>query len=75
MRRVHLNREHSANVKPSWFGEFVGRYENGELVIDTIGLLEHELSVVDSYATPHSKNLHVVERWKIPMTETCSRRP
>ena len=65
VRRVHLNRAHRANLKPSWFGESVGRYENGELVIDTIGLLEHELSVVDSYATPHSKNLHVVERWKL----------
>lgn len=65
VRRVLLNREHSQNVKPSWFGESVGRYENGELVIDTIGLIEHEQSVVDSFATPHSKNLHVVERWKI----------
>jgi hypothetical protein len=32
MRRVFLNREHSKNPKPSWFGESVGRYENGELV-------------------------------------------
>jgi hypothetical protein len=65
VRRVLLNRQHSANVKPSWFGESVGRYENGELVIDTIGLIEHELSVTDSYATPHTKDLHVVERWKV----------
>jgi hypothetical protein len=65
VRRVLMNREHSANVKPSWFGESVGRYENGELVIDTIGLIEHELSVTDSYATPHTKDLHVVERWKV----------
>jgi hypothetical protein len=65
VRRVFLDREHSANVKPSWFGESVGRYENGELVIDTIGLIEHELSVADSYATPHTKDLHVVERWKL----------
>jgi hypothetical protein len=27
--------------KPSWFGESVGRYENGELVVDAIGLAEH----------------------------------
>jgi hypothetical protein len=65
VRRVFMNREHSANVKPTWFGESVGRYENGELVIDTIGLIEHELSVTDSYATPHTNDLHVVERWKI----------
>jgi hypothetical protein len=65
VRRVYLNREHSANPKPSWFGESVGHYENGELVIDTIGLGEHEYSFVDNYATPHTKDLHVVERWKI----------
>ena len=65
VRRVLMNREHSANVKPSWFGESVGRYENGELVIDTIGFLEHRYSVLDNYATPHTKDLHVVERWKV----------
>ena len=65
VRRVFLDREHSKNVKPSWFGESVGRYENGELVIDTVGFIENEFSVVDSYATPHTKDLHVVERWKL----------
>src|SRR6185436_5261802 len=35
-RRVYLNRPHSKNPKPSWFGESVGHYENGDtLVIDT----------------------------------------
>src|SRR5579864_3948856 len=29
VRRVFLNREHSPKVKPSWFGESVGHYENG----------------------------------------------
>jgi hypothetical protein len=64
VRRVYLNREHSTNPKPTWFGESVGHYENGELVIDTIGFIEHPLSFVDNY-TPHTKDLHVVERWKI----------
>jgi len=65
VRRIYLNREHSAEPKPSWFGESVGRYDNGQLVIDTIGFVEHPLSFVDSYRTPHTKDLHVVERWKI----------
>ena len=63
VRRVYLNREHSRNPKPSWFGESVGRYENGELVVDTVGFIEHPLSFVDN-STPHTKDLHVVERWK-----------
>jgi hypothetical protein len=65
VRRIYLNREHSQNPKPSWFGESVGHYENGELVIDTIGFSEHSLSFVDSFTTPHTKDLHVVERWKL----------
>jgi hypothetical protein len=65
VRRVYLNREHSENPKPTWFGESVGRYENGELVIDTVGFIEHPLSFVDNFTTPHTKDLHVVERWKI----------
>jgi hypothetical protein len=65
VRRVYLNREHSENPQPSWFGESVGHYEDGELVVDTIGFVEHPYSFVDNYRTPHTKDLHVVERWKI----------
>ena len=65
VRRVYLSREHDPNPKPSWFGESVGHLENGELVIDTIGFVEHQYSFVDNYRTPHTKDLHVVERWKI----------
>src|SRR5438477_52587 len=38
VRRVHLDVPHSANPKPSWYGESVGHYEGDTLVIDTIGL-------------------------------------
>ena len=38
VRRVYLTDRHSETVKPSWFGESIGRYDNGELVVDTIGL-------------------------------------
>ena len=66
LRRVYLNVPHSENPRPSWFGESVGHYENGDtLVIDTIGFVEHPLSFVDNYRTPHTKDLHVIERWKI----------
>lgn len=66
LRRVHLNVPHSPNPRPSWYGESVGHYENGDtLVIDTIGFVEHPLSFVDNYRTPHSRNLHVTERWRL----------
>ena len=39
LRHVYLNVPHSASPKPSWYGESVGHYENGDtLVVDTIGL-------------------------------------
>jgi hypothetical protein len=64
LRRVYLDVLHSANPKPSWYGESVGHYENGDtLVVDTIGL--NERTFVDNYRTPHTTQLHVVERFKL----------
>ncbi len=65
VRRVYLNQQHSRNPKLSWNGESIGRYENGELVIDTVGLAEREFFFVDNWRTPHTKDMHVVERWKL----------
>jgi len=65
IRRVFLNREHSKTIKPSWFGESVGHYENGDtLVVDTIGL-STKMSFIDNFRTPHTEKLHVVERFTI----------
>jgi hypothetical protein len=63
-RRIFMTDRHSENVKPSWFGESIGRYENGELVVDTIGLSTN-MSFLDMFRTPHSEKLHVVERFKL----------
>lgn len=52
-------------MKPSWFGESIGHYENGNtLVVDTIGLSTMN-SFIDNYRTPHSEIEHVVERYKL----------
>jgi len=65
VRRIFLDRPHSNNVKPSWFGESVGHYENGDtLVVDTIGLSTNK-SYIDNFRTPHSEKEHVVERFTI----------
>jgi hypothetical protein len=64
VRRVYLNVPHSKSPKPSWYGESVGHYEGGDtLVVDTIGL--NDRTFVDGYRTPHTTQLHVVERFKI----------
>ena len=65
VRHVWLNKQHSAKVKPSWFGESVGHYEGDILVVDTIGLKPGKVSVVDNYGTPHTDKLHVTERYRV----------
>jgi hypothetical protein len=65
VRRVYLNQQHTANPKPSWFGESVGHYENANtLVVDTIGLSTKN-SYIDNFRTPHTEKEHVVERYTI----------
>src|SRR6266550_2723774 len=64
VRRIYLNVPHSKNVKPSWYGESVGHYENGDtLVVDTIG--QNDKTFIDNYRTPHTSQIHVTERWKL----------
>jgi hypothetical protein len=63
VRRVYLDVPHSANPKPSWYGESVGHYEGDTLVIDTVGL--NTKTFVDAYRTPHTEKLHVIERWRM----------
>jgi hypothetical protein len=63
VRRVYLDVPHSANPKPSWYGESVGHYEGDTFVIDTIGL--NDKTVADIYRTPHTEKMHVVERWRM----------
>jgi hypothetical protein len=61
VRRVSLNVPHSANPKPSWYGESVGHYDGDTFVVDTIGITIN--TFVDNYQTPHSEQLHVIERF------------
>jgi hypothetical protein len=63
VRRVYLNVPHSANVKPSWYGESVGHYEGDTLVVDTIGF--NDKTFIDNFRTPHSEKLHMIERYRL----------
>jgi hypothetical protein len=63
VRHIYMNVPHSANPKPSWYGESVGHYEGDTLVVDTIG--QNTKSFMDNYRTPHSEKLHVVERFHL----------
>jgi len=62
VRHIYMNVPHSKTVKPSWYGESVGRYEGDTLVVDTIGITTKV--AVDYYLTPHTDQLHVIERYR-----------
>ena len=63
VRHFYLNVPHSANLKPSWYGESVAHYEGDTLVVDTVGM--NDKTFVDNYRTPHTTALHVVERFHL----------
>jgi hypothetical protein len=63
VRHIHMDVPHSKTVKPSWYGESVGHYEGGTLVIDTVGVTTK--AFVDQFRTPHTDKLHTIERWRL----------
>ena len=64
-REVRLNQPHPADVAPSWHGDLVGHYQGDTLIVDTIGVKVGPAAMVDTYGTPFSENLHVVERYRL----------
>jgi hypothetical protein len=64
-REVPLNRNHPANVVPTIHGDSVGHYEGDTLVIDTVGIKLGPFRMVDRFGTQYSKDLHVVERYRL----------
>jgi hypothetical protein len=62
VRHVYLNQPHSKDPGHTWYGESVGHYEGPWLVVDTIGM--NDQTYVDRFNTPHSDQIHVVERYR-----------
>ena len=62
-RRVFMNAPHSENPDYSVYGESIGHYEGDSLVVDTIALVDN--GPIDRLNTPHTKQLHVVERFEL----------
>ncbi len=63
VRHIFMDVPHTKNPPPSWYGESVGHYEGGALVVDTIGL--NTQTFVDGYRTPHTTQEHVIERFRV----------
>jgi hypothetical protein len=65
-RFIYLDVPHSKNPAAghAWYGESVGHYAGGDtLVVDTIG--QNDKTQIDRFGTPHSDQIHVVERYRI----------
>jgi hypothetical protein len=61
-RQIFMDgRKHPEDPTPTWYGHSIGRWEGNTLVIDTVGL--HDRFWLDSAGTPHTEQLHLVERW------------
>jgi len=73
VRRIRLNATHPARPVPSVYGDSIGHYEGGTLVVDTVGVKTGPLSMVDIFGTPHSEALHLIERYRLIPGETASK--
>jgi hypothetical protein len=69
-RTVHMGATHPANVTPTADGHSIGRWENDVLVVDTVGFVPGTLIGT----TPHSAQLHVVERFSLDTATNALKR-
>jgi hypothetical protein len=60
IRQIYLNRQHPADLIPTWMGNSIGQWEGDTLIVDTTGF--NELTWADLWGLPHSGELHVIER-------------
>jgi hypothetical protein len=65
-RKIRMNQPHPAKVKPSFYGDSVGHWEGGTLVVDTVGIkVDRPYAMIDLFGTPYTDKLHVVERYRM----------
>jgi hypothetical protein len=54
-------RKHNPEALPTWWGHSIGSWEGDTLVVDTVGY--NDKFWFDARGTPHTEQLHTVERW------------
>ncbi|MDE2476613.1 MAG: hypothetical protein KGO48_16285, partial [Alphaproteobacteria bacterium] len=63
VRHIYLAGGHHSDPRRSWWGDSIGHYEFGTLVVDTIGF--NAKTHIDRFHTPHTAQLHTVERFHL----------
>jgi hypothetical protein len=62
VRQIFMDgRKHPPDPLPTWWGHSIGHWEGDTLVIDTVGY--NDKFWFDSRGTPHTEQLHTIERW------------
>ena len=65
VRHVRLNSRHPARIIPSWHGDSIGHFDGDTLIVDTVGIKVGPYSMIDSFGTPYSDSLHLVENYRL----------
>jgi hypothetical protein len=65
IRIIRINGTHPASLKPSWYGDSVGHWEAGTLVVDTIGFNDRAELQEFPLGWPHTNQMHVIERYRV----------
>jgi hypothetical protein len=61
-RQIFMDgRKHPEDPSPTWYGHSTGGWDGPTLVVDTIGL--NDKFWIDRPGTPHTEQLHLIERW------------
>ncbi len=61
-RQIFMDgRRHPKDLDPTWFGHSIGWWEGDTLVIDTVGY--NDKFWMDRSGTPHTEQLHTIERF------------
>jgi hypothetical protein len=69
VRTIHMNQsEHPADITPSRAGHSIGSWDDGVLVVDTIGFEEGFITAGPGGIAKHSDAMHAVERFSYDAT-------
>ena len=61
-RQIFMDgRKHPADPDPTWYGDSIGHWEGGTLVVDTVGF--NDKFWFDYLGHPHTEKLHTIERY------------
>jgi uncharacterized protein DUF6152 len=62
-RIVHLDAPHPQNLEPTLQGHSIGHWEDGALVVDTVGFAPHSEGI--GFGLPSSGQKHLIERFAL----------